>query len=122
MTNKSVRIACVAPALALMLAGSAIALGSSHENRLTFNRPVSLPGVVLPAGSYTFDMMSGTLDVAVVRNRTKVFYMGFTDTVQRPASLSRTAAITLGEASANEPPPITAWYEIGGALGHGFRY
>jgi len=122
MTNKSVSIACVAAALALMLAGSAIALGS-HQNQLTFNRPVSLPGVVLPAGSYTFDMMSGTLDVAVVRNSTKVFYMGFTDTVQRPASLSRTATITLGEASANEPPPITAWYEIGReGLGHAFRY
>ena len=52
MTNwKSVRIGCAAAALALMLAGSAIALGS-HENRLTFNRPVSLPGVVLPAGAW----------------------------------------------------------------------
>ena len=58
MTNKSVSIACVAAALALMLAGSAIALGS-HQNQLTFNRPVSLPGVVLPAGSYTFDMDAG---------------------------------------------------------------
>ena len=54
MTNKSVLIGCAAATLALMIAGSAIALGS-HENHLTFNRPVSLPGVVLPAGSYSFD-------------------------------------------------------------------
>jgi len=124
MTNKSVRIGCAAAALALTLAGSAIALGS-HENRLTFNRPVALPGVVLPAGSYNFDVASPTaLDVVVVRNkaRTKVFYMGFTGTVQRPASMSETAAIALGEASANEPPPIAVWYEIGGSIGHSFRY
>ena len=83
----------------------------------------TLPGVGLPARSYTFDVASDTaLDVVVVRNRTKVFYMGFTGTVQRPASMSKTAAITLGEASASEAPPITAWYEIGGTIGHAFRY
>jgi hypothetical protein len=123
MTNKSVRIGCVAAALALTVAGSVMALGINHENKLTFSRPVALPGVVLPAGSYTFNVASDTaLDVVVVRNRTKVFYVGFTGTVQRPASMSKTAAITLGEASASEAPPITAWYEIGGTIGHEFRY
>ena len=124
MTNwKSVRIGCAAAALALMVAGSVMALGTNHENRLTFSRPVALPGVVLPAGSYTFDVASDTaLDIVVVRNRTKVFYMGFTGTVRRPASMSRTAAIALGEASANQAPPITAWYEVGQTIGHEFRY
>ena len=125
MTNwKAVRIGCVAAVLALV-AGSVMALGVNHENNLTFNRPVALPGVVLPAGSYNFDVASPTaLDVVVVRNkaRTKVFYMGFTGTVERPASMSKAAAIALGEASANEPPPIAVWYEIGGSIGHSFRY
>ena len=123
MTNKSVRIGCATAALALMVAGSVLALGVNHKNELTFSRPVALPGVVLPAGSYTFDMATDTaLDVVVVRNRTKVLYMGFTSTVERPAGMSKTAAITLGETSANEAPPITAWYEIGGTIGHEFRY
>jgi hypothetical protein len=124
MTNwKLVRIGCATAALALMVAGSVLAFGNTHENKLTFSRPVALPGVVLPAGSYTFDMATDTaLDVVVVRNRTKVLYTGFTRRVERPASMSTTAAITLGEASANEPPPITAWYEIGRTIGHEFRY
>ena len=123
MTNKSVRIGCAAAALALTVAGSVMALGVNHENKLTFSRPVALPGVVLPAGSYTFNVASDTaLDVVVVRNGTKVFYMGFTGTVHRPASMLKTAAITLGEAPASEAPPITAWYEIGGTIGHEFRY
>ena len=123
MTNKSVRIGCATAALALMVAGSVLAFGVSHKNELTFSRPVALPGVVLPAGSYTFDMATDTaLDVVVVRNRTKVLYMGFTSAVERPASMSKTSAITLGEASANEAPPITTWYEIGRTIGHEFRY
>ena len=123
MTNKSVRIGCAAAALALMLAGSAIALGS-HENQLTFNRPVSLPGIVLPAGSYSFDTHWDNPDVVIVRDkeRSKVFYMGFTQQALRPKGMSPTTAVTLGEVTSNEVPPITAWYEIGRAVGHEFRY
>ena len=126
MSNwKAIRIAGGTVALALLVAVSGQALGVTHQNTLTFNRPVALPGVVLPAGSYSFDLASLTsLDVVIVRNKahTKTFYMGFTNTVQRPASMSKTAPITFGEAPANEPPPITAWYEIGDSLGHEFRY
>jgi len=123
MTNKSVRIGCAAAALALMLAGSATAIGS-HENQLTFNRPVSLPGVVLPAGSYSFDTHWDNPNVVIVRNRerSKVFYMGFTTQALRPKGMSPKTVVTLGEVKANEVSPITAWYEIGRAVGHQFRY
>jgi ABC-type Fe3+ transport system permease subunit len=123
MTNwKSVRIGCAAAALALMVAGSVMAFGVTHQNQLTFSRPVALPGVVLPAGSYTFDLASDTADVVVVRNRTKVFYMGFTTQVLRPGWMPSGGLVMIGEAPANEAPPITAWYEIGGTIGHEFRY
>jgi len=126
MTNwKSVRIACAAGALALMVAGSVMALDVNHENRLTFSRSVALPGVVLPAGTYSFDIADSTaFDVVVVRNkeRTKVFYMGFTTLVLRPKGMSLNTPVTVGEAPSNEAPPITAWYEIGHTLGRQFRY
>jgi hypothetical protein len=127
MTNlKSMRIGCAALSLALLVTASGHAWGVSHENNLTFSRPVALPGVVLPAGSYTFDLAGSTssLDIVVVRDKasSKVYYMGFTNTVKRPASMSKTAAITFGEASANQPPPIATWYEIGDSLGHQFLY
>ena len=123
---KSVRIACGTVALGLLVVASGHAWGVSHQNNLTFNRSVALPGVVLPAGSYTFDV-GGTksdLDLIVVRNRarTKVFYMGFTNAATRPHGMSKSTPIAFGEASANEPPPIAAWYEIGDSLGHEFRY
>jgi hypothetical protein len=125
MTNsKLVRIACAAAVLAL-LGGSAYAFSNIHENRLTFSKPVALPGVVLPAGSYSFDVASPTaLDVVVVRSADgrKVFYMGFTQTVSRPRTMSKDAPIAFGEASANEARPISTWYEIGSSTGHQFLY
>jgi len=124
MTNwKLVRIGCTTAALALMVAGSVLAFGVSHKNQLTFSRPVALPGVVLPAGSYTFDVASDTaLDVVVVKNRTKVLYMGFTNQVLRPTWMPSGALVTIGEAPANEAPPVTVWYELGKTIGHEFRY
>jgi hypothetical protein len=126
MTNsKSVRIACATAVLALMVGASGYAFSNIHENRLTFSKPVSLPGVTLPAGSYTFDVASPTaLDVVVVRSADgrKTLYMGFTQTVTRPRNMSKDAPIAFGEAPANAARPISTWYEIGNSTGHQFLY
>ena len=125
MTRRiAIRMAVTAVALTCV-AAAAQAWGFSHENTLKFTRPVALPGVVLPAGTYSFDVASPTaLDVVVVReaNRGKVFYMGFTRTISRPRNMSTAIPVAFGEASANEAPPIAAWYEIGDTTGHEFIY
>ena len=125
MTNwKSVRIGCAVAALALMVTASGHAF-ANHENRLTFNRPVALPGVVLPAGAYSFDLVDATSrDIVIVRNSlgTKVYYMGFTNLVERPRGMSLNTPVTFAEAPANAPRPIATWYELGGSIGHEFLY
>jgi hypothetical protein len=122
--SKATRIVLGTVALALV-AAAAHAWGFNHENKVRFSRPVALPGVVLPAGTYSFDVASPTaLDVVVVRSgdHRKLFYMGFTQTVSRPRNVPSTMPIAFGEATANEPPPIAAWYEIGNTVGHEFMY
>lgn len=123
---KSMRIACGTLVLGLVVVASSHVCAFGHENRITFSRAVSLPGVVLPAGAYSFDVMDtgAMLDVIVVRNaaRTKLFYLGLTNPTERPKNLPRNAGITFGEAPANEPPPITQWYEQGSSTGHEFLY
>ena len=125
MTNsKSIRIALATVAFAF-IAAAGFAWGFSHENKLNFSRPVALPGVVLPAGAYSFDVVSPTaLDVVVVRSADhgKVYYMGFTNTISRPRKMPGSTPIVFGETRANEPPPIAAWYEIGDTTGHQFIY
>lgn len=126
MTNrKSFRIGGAVVALALLAAASGHAWGFGHENTLTFNRPVALPGVVLPAGTYSFDIASPiALDVVVVRHAKsgKALYMGLTNTVTRPRSKAKDAPIVFGEANANAAPPIATWYELGDTTGHQFLY
>jgi hypothetical protein len=121
-----VRIACGTLVLGVVVAASGHVAAFGHENRLTFNKAVMLPGVVLPAGAYSFDVADAgaSLDIVIVRNaaRTKVYYLGFTNPIERPSNLSRNTAVVFGEARANEPPPITRWYEAGSSTGHEFLY
>jgi len=124
MTNRTFfKAGLVTVAFALVAAASSQAF-INHENRFTFSAPVALPGVVLPAGQYSFDVASDTaLDVVVVREPRsgKVLYMGFTTTVLRPKALDK-ETIIFGEASAREPRPIATWYEMGNTIGHQFLY
>jgi hypothetical protein len=122
---KSIRVAMAAAAMALLVAAAAHAWGFSHENKVKFSGPVALPGIVLPAGTYMFDVASPTAqDVVVVRGAEsgKLFYMGFAKTVSRPRNVSPNLPIVLGEARANEVRPIVVWYEVNDTTGHEFLY
>jgi len=122
---KSFPIAVVT-AFAVLAAASTIHADGSRQNTLTFKGPVTLPGIVLPAGSYSFKVLneSTTQDIVVVRNvdETKLYYVGLTNNVQRPRSLPANQTIMFGEARADAPPPIAAWYPIGEKIGHQFLY
>ena len=63
-------------------------------------------------------------DVIVVRDkaRTKVYFLGFTDRIERPRNLQRGSAVTLGEPRRGEPAPIVAFYPLQSARGHRFIY
>jgi len=118
-------LATAAFVLMAAAAGRAAGYAFGHENILTFSGPVALPGVVLPAGTYSFDIAGATaLDIVVVRNpkTARVYYMGSTTPATRPRTMSKEAPVTFGEAPANEPRPIAAWYELGDTTGHQFLY
>jgi hypothetical protein len=116
--------------------GRAVSANHPIGNYLTFGRSVALPGVMLQAGLYRFEVVrleSGyvfELDkpgvgkpVAVQvtsDNGRRVHYRGFTWRVARPAGMPADQAISLGEAPRGEPMPIRTWYPIGEAYGHQF--
>lgn len=115
-------------ALALGLALTLPAQGSEaqlHTTYFSFSRAVALPGVELPPGTYVFERAEATnQDVVVVRNRdrTRLYYLGSTNRVERPRQLGRGSAITLGEARPGSAPPIAAWFPIDSSRGHAFIY
>lgn len=117
--------ACATAALVLLL-GHTVGAGSPLRtmNHLTFDRAVALPGVTLPAGSYTFERLEPGSDVVRVTDRAgrRIYFTGFTVRVLRPPSMPDTVTVVLGEAPRGSAVPIRAWYPRGIEDGHEFIY
>src|SRR5262245_38174983 len=97
--RKSLLVIAGVAVIGVLVATSARAW-TSDTNYLTFNGPVALPGVTLPAGTYTFRTPSG-IDKNVVqvmdRAGTKSYFMGITRPVSRPRP-GTALLVTMGEA------------------------
>lgn len=93
---------------------------------LTFNRPVSLPGVTLGTGTYAFEIANpmGGSDVVMVRDRERkhLYFMGLTNGADRQLTPSRDGAVIFGEAGAHDPVPIVAWFPPNNSHGRQFIY
>ena len=109
--------------IGVLVAASAHAW-TSDINYLTFSGPVALPGVTLPAGTYTFRTPSDS-DRNVVqvldRAQTKSYYLGITRPMSRPRP-GTDLLVTIGEAPARQVRPIQAWFPLGERDGHAFIY
>ena len=125
-THKSALMACGAAVLALTLAspGGAASTAASQANHLTFSGPVGLPGVTLPRGTCTFEVIPLHPDIVRVLSRdgSRAYFTGFTMRVARPPGLSADQLVTLAETPRGVAPRITAWYPIGASDGQAFRY
>ena len=92
----------------------------------TFNRSVQLPGVVLPAGTYIFEVLNpeSSADIVTVlsRDRKQVFLTKFTRTVYRPQQGKLDSTISLGETASGNPPAVKAWYPRFETRGREFIY
>jgi hypothetical protein len=97
----------------------------NHINHLTFSGVVSLPGVTLAPGTYTFEAGPQDTDRSVVRVLTRngrtILFQGFTTPVSRPLA-SAAPVVVFGEAPAGQPAPIRVWYPMQRRIGHQFRY
>jgi hypothetical protein len=96
----------------------------TRTNDLTFSQPVALPGVVLPAGTYTFESVLLGGNVVRVSNRIDgtLKFTGFTRRIERPRGMSTRTAVTFGEATPGTARPISAWFPLGRSEGHQFLY
>jgi hypothetical protein len=110
----------------LAMSSTGAAMNTRRTTHFTFSGPVQLPGVTLPAGTYTFEVVnpdSGS-DIVTVksRDRKKVYLMQFTRFVHRESTGKLDATIALGESSAGNPPPVKAWYPQFETRGREFIY
>jgi hypothetical protein len=119
----------LALALIALSVATTTSIGAStqpkHTMYVTFNRPVSLPGVTLRSGTYIFEAPNEDSDHDLVRvlsrDRSKVFLTTFTRAVERRAGLKHDPVITFGEPSSEGTLPVLVWWPEG-TEGHQFIY
>jgi hypothetical protein len=128
MFTRTLKIAAVGGVLLLGLAASASSHGwgqSSHRDLITFSGTVALPGLILPAGTYRFEvpdvaMSNGLVSVSSHDGR-KVYLTQFTRIIDRPAGRD-SLNVTLGETAPGTAPQVKAWFPIGEDSGRQFIY
>jgi hypothetical protein len=125
-TVKVIVAACIAVLGAGLMPTTPVkAAASNGMTRITFSGPVALPGMTLGAGTYVFELADPDTGrrVVLVRNKERrVFYVGMTNRVERPAGLRAHQPVLLGESPRGVPPPIKSWYPEGDNVGHEFIY
>lgn len=124
MTTRS-RLTCVGAFLLASLVALAATAGTiDKRTTFTFNTPVAVPGVTLPAGSYLFriaDVDSHRV-VQVLSGDAKTPYsMFFVQEAWRPKAPAD-PELTFIETAADMPHAIRTWWSAGETIGYEFLY
>lgn len=116
---------CCAIALTAFLAPGARADEWNKLTYLTFSGPVQLPGVTLPAGTYTFKLADALGNRHIVqvfdKDQTQIFgtFMTVSDQRLEPAPKP---LVMFAEAPAGQPAAVKAWFYPGNTTGDEFVY
>jgi hypothetical protein len=98
---------------------------ANQETRVTFSQPVQIPGRVLPAGTYVFELPDEADDHFQVRifnaDRSMLVATFFTIDTQRSKATDDTA-FGFAERGTAQPEAIVTWFYPGETTGHEFVY
>ena len=125
--RKIVHTLCGVVLLGVFATSSTGAFGNADRTtHFTFSKAVRLPGITLPAGTYTFAVANsqGSTNVVKVTSRdgSKLYALKLTLSTYRPVSRDLKSAIIFGETPAGTPSPVKAWYPEGETRGREFIY
>src|SRR5690349_8705105 len=128
LRDKLITSACAAAMMLTMSASPARAQGGTMDSRteFTFNRPVELPGVTLPPGTYIFRFVDATTGKKVMQVQAKdasnkTYGMFMTISAQRPKA-SDDAELRFLETAAGQPAAVKTWWYPGNTIGREFIY
>lgn len=97
----------------------------NQSTRLTFSDPVEIPGKVLPAGTYVFQLMDNPANRDVVeiynRDRTRLYAVVMAIPVYRLNPKSHTV-VTFEERPSALPMAVHKWFYPDTQYGHEFVY
>jgi hypothetical protein len=112
-------------AFALFFELAAHADESDQLTTFTFSAPVQIPGHVLPAGTYVFQLATADSDRNVVQifnaDRTHLYAIVETIAAERLTPTEDTA-VTFAEPGSGEPDVLLKWFYPGNMTGNEFLY
>ena len=122
---KRLTSASVLVVLVCALASGANAFTSDKRTYFTFNQPVALPGMTLPAGTYMFrianpDTSRNVIEVAN-KQGTESFALLHTVQATRPDA-PKDSEIRFRETAAGAPPAVGTYWYMGERTGYEFMY
>ena len=97
----------------------------NKQTKMTFTEPFEVPGMVLPAGTYTFALADSNSDRHIVQiwnaDKTKIFATVLAINNYRLKATDKTV-LTFEERPSNTPEAIHAWFYPGNSHGQEFVY
>ena len=116
---------CCAAALTILLAPGARADEWNKKTFLTFSGPVQVPGVTLPAGTYTFklaDLQGNRHVVQIFDKEEKHIYATILAIPDQRLDPSDKPVVLFAERAAGVPQAVKAWFYPGETIGNEFVY
>jgi len=122
---QTIRRACGLGVAVVLAAAVAHAQPSDKRTFFTFSRPITLPGVTLPAGKYVFRLADDTTSRKVIQvasaDGTKPYAMLLTIPDER-RDPPKDAEVAFLETASNTPSAVGAWWYPGERIGYEFIY
>ncbi len=112
-------------AIALMASSALAQTPANRKTYFTFSGPVALPGITLPAGTYTFrlaDSLANRHIVQVLDRDERHIYRTLLAVPSQRAEAEGDPVVMFREAPANMAPPVRYWYYAGEKTGNEFVY
>jgi hypothetical protein len=124
-TMKVLRTACGIAAAVALAAGVALAQPNDKRTVFTFDRPISLPGVTLPAGKYMFRLVDTETTRKVVQvlsenGKTPYVMLHTIPDIRRDASGS--PEVRFLETAKGQPSAVKTWWYPQERIGYEFIY
>jgi len=122
---QNIQRACGLAVAAVLVAAVAHAQPSDKRTYFTFSRPITLPGVTLPAGKYLFRLADDTTTRKVIQvmnaEGTKPYAMLLTINNER-RDPPKDAEVAFLETASRTPSAVKAWWYPGERTGYEFIY
>jgi hypothetical protein len=124
---RKITTVCCSAALAVLLVPAAYAQDNAAEAKklteITFSAPIQVPGVTLPAGTYTFQTAEAGDHIVQIfdKDRKHIFATVLTLPNDRLEPTDKTV-VMFSERPADVPQAVRMWYYPGNSVGEEFIY